>query len=169
MIIPTLGNHIRKFKIGDEIILTEDYHIGYFMLTRGHELTIIGKDDNGFKFKENENGIVIKNGQTMKYTHKISLEDAKRLRKNYNDKNKFLKFIKDNCSKKGTGFYDRDSYDSCKLIKNYSFTNDECKCKFECFEYIPEKKYKNNLFILNYNRKIKLKKLKKLSIDNEQE
>jgi len=160
MIIPTLGNHIRNFKIGDTVILTEDIQRGYYMLTRGHELTIIGKDGHGFIFQENETGIVLKNCQVMKYTHKVTLEDSKRLLKNYKDKNKFIKFIKDNCPKKDIGYWDRDSYDACKIIGNRSFSNDSCVCKFDCLKYIPKSKYENNFFILNYNRKIKLNKLK---------
>jgi len=164
MIIPTLGGHIRKFQIGDEIILTEDVHRSHYMLTRGHELIIIGKDDYGWIFKDEETGIVIKNAQNIKFSHKVTLEESKRFLKNYKDKNKFLKFIKDNCSNKSVGYWDRDQYDSCKLIDNRSFSCDECMCKFECLKYVPEDKYENNSFILNYNRKLKLNKLKNGSI-----
>lgn len=169
MIIPTVGGHIRKFKIGDIIVLLEDVQRSYYMLTRGHELTIVGKNDYGFIFKDEETGIIIKNAQVMKYTHKHTLEESKRINKNFKDKNKFIKFIKDHCSKKDVGYWDRDQYQSCKLKNNRSFANDECKCIFDCFKYVSEYKYKNNFFILNYNRKIKLNKLKKLSVDNEQE
>ena len=159
MIIPTVNGYVKKFKVGDTIVLLEDVQRSYFMLTRGHELTIVGKDKYGFIYKDEESGIIIKNAQTMKYTHKQTLEESKKINKNFKDKNKFLKFIKDKCPHKGTGYWDRDSYDSCNLMGNRSFSNDECRCKFECFRHIPEEKYKNNSFILNYNRKIKLKKL----------
>jgi len=159
MIIPTLKEHIRKFKVGDKVVLLEDVERGYFMLTRGHELTIIDKDGYGWVFKDEETGIVIKNMQCIKLSHKVTLEDSKRLLKNYKDKNKFIKFIKDNCTKKDYGYWERDRYDSCKLKNNHSFSNDECICKFDCLKYVPKSKYENNSFILNYNRKLKLNKI----------
>lgn len=167
MIIPTVNGHVKKFKVGDTIVLLEDVQRSYFMLTRGHELTIVGKNNYGFIYKDNESGIIIKNAQTMKYTHKQTLEEAKIINKNYKDKHKFLNFIEDKCPHKDIGYWDRDQYTSCKLMDNRSFANDECRCSFECFKHIPDSKYKNNSFILNYNRKIKLNKLKKLSFEDE--
>jgi len=164
MIIPTLGKHIRKFKIGDTVILTEDYYFTTFMLTTGHELEIIGKDGYGFILEEKELGIIIKKCSIMKFTHKVTLEESKKSYKNWKDKNKFIKFIKDNCPEKDYTYEDREKVDTCRWREkerrkdNYGWKY--CKPDYDCFHYIPEDKFKNNSFILNYNRKVKLKKLK---------
>ena len=165
MIIPKLSNNIRKFRIGDSVILTEDFHRATYMLTRGHELTIIGKDDYGFILEEKELGMIIKNCRGMNFTHKVTLEESKKgyiyLRGEY----KFIKFIVDNCPQKNYTFEDRDQVDICnwrkkseKYKKNYGWKY--CKPCADCFQYIPEEKYKDNIFILNYNRKLKLNKIK---------
>jgi len=163
MIIPTLGS-IKKFKIGDSVILTEDVQRSSYILTRGHELTIIGKDGWGFIFREEENGMILKKCSTLKYTHKTTIEESKRFQKNWRDKNKFHKFIKDNCPQKSYTYEDREKVYTCKWRENQKVTNNYgwkyCKPCADCMQYIPENKYKDNSFILNYNRKIKLKKLK---------
>jgi len=160
----------RKFKEGDIVVILQDIDRDYYTITKGHEMVYMGTDDWGPVLLEPETGKIVRKALRLKeFTHKVSFTESTKINTNVKDKRKYLKFILDNCPKKGQGFYDRDTYISCKLIKRIYFSNDECKCKFECFEHIPESKYKNNSFILNYNRKIKLKKLKKLSIDNEQE
>lgn len=163
MIIPLLGNNIKKFKIGDKIILTKEIERSYYMFTQGHELTIVGKNDWGFIFKDEETGIILKRTSIINYTHKVTLKESKKLHKNYNDRNKFMDFIVENCPQKDYTYEDRDKVDICKWREKEKKNNcgwKYCKPCFDCFKFITEDKYKNNSFILNYNRKIKLKKLK---------
>jgi len=170
MIIPTLRNIIRPFKIGDTVILTENYQRSSYMLTIGHELIIVGKDDWGFIFKETEEGMILKKCSNMAYTHKVTLKESKKSHKNHNEAYRFLKFIDDNCPQKSYTYEDRDKVDTCKWREKERRTDNSgwkyCKPSCECIKYIPEKKYENNSFILNYNRRLKLKKLKKLNHGN---
>ena len=55
---------------------------------------------------------------------------------------------------------DRDRIDICKddLGEKY-YSGRYCKPSCECIKYIPVKLYKNNSFILNYSRKLKLIKI----------
>ncbi len=168
MIIPILKSYVQKFKIGDTIILTEDYFRNTFMLTRGHELTITGKDSYGFIMEENEMGMIIKKCSDMKYTHKATLEESKRKHKNWKDEKKFVKFIEERCPKKDYTYEDRDRVDICKAkerSKKTGYCQYYCSPSTNCIQYIPKEKYKDNSFILDYNRKLKLKKL---SNKNEQ-
>jgi len=167
MIIPILRSHVRKFKIGDTVVLTKNYHLNTFMLTVGHELVITDKDDYGFIFKEKERGMIIKNCPSMEYSHNVSLEESKITRKNWDDKNKFIKFIGENCPEKDYTYEDREKVDICSWREkerknNYGWKY--CKPDCDCFQFIPEEKYKNKPFILNYNRKLKLNKISNGSI-----
>jgi hypothetical protein len=157
----------RKFKDGDKVMLIKDISLTYVNITKGHEMIFVEDDKYSPLLKEPNTGIIVKNLNFSDFTHNVTFKEARTINKNVKDKIKFIKFIKDNCPNKDVGYWDRDQYDSCNLKNNRLFANDECDCSFECFKYIPKEKYKNNSFILNYNRKIKLNKLKKLSSNNE--
>jgi len=159
----------RKFNKGDTVIILDDIERDYYTITKGHEMIYMGTDGYGPILLEPETKKIIKKISHIRLTHKLTFKEAESINKIVKDRRKFIKFIEDNCSHKGTGYWERDRYDSCELKNNRSFSNDECKCTIECFKHIPKEKYENNSFILNYNRKVKLNKLKKLSIDNEQE
>ena len=122
MIIGLLHGGIRKFKIGDIVVLTKDVKKTSFMLTVGHELTItnIDKDGYGFIFRDEETGLIVKQISIIDYIHKISVEELKQIHKKVKDKKKYFEFIFKNCLNKDFRYEYRDRVDICKLKKDWS-------------------------------------------------
>jgi hypothetical protein len=153
MIVPyteTYGS--RKIKPGDKVVVTKQINRPYYCITVGHILTYIGcnKERNpGDILKDEETGLIVEEVSVLDYQYyEESIGDSEKKYINKKEKEKFLGFIKQTC----TGNSGR--YSSCPYFYG------ACKPKLSCIEHIPEKEYKDNRFILNYIRKIKIKKIR---------
>lgn len=157
MLIP-FDNYHKNFKEGDIVVLLKDYSCNYFIFTTGHEFTMISKDKNNkYIMKDEISGIIVKNIEKEYITIKIDYKTARLLYTERTERYKFFDFIRSSCHHKETSYEDRDSYDSCKLMK--SRYNNACKLSFECINHISKEKINKNDFILVYLRKHKIKKL----------
>lgn len=160
MIIPRSASS--KIKKGDKVIVTKDIYKGNYIVTTGHVLIYVGEDAWGPALLDEETGITINKISRDWYSKWVdSIDTGQKIEKQISDKIKFLEFIVDNCPKKDYTYEERDRVDTCKVGKGKDhYPVIYCKPSVECFQYIPEEKYKDNSFILDYNRRIKLKKLK---------
>jgi len=161
MIIPINSNN-DEYLIGQIVVLIKDIEREYVTITKGHELIIMNynKDYDDYILKDEENNIIIKRIDKRYFTHKISYSEAKDIYIRKKEKQKLIEFIKSNCPHKDFDFWDRDKYDSCKLIKNVSFGNNECVCTLNCMTHIDKEKIDNHKFVKVYLRRIKINKLK---------
>lgn len=161
MIIGLLNSRIRKYKIGDIVILTNDVKKNSYMITVGHELIIIDKNERGFIFQDEETGLVIKQLSPIDYTHKISVDESKQIHKRIKDKWKYLDFIVKNCPHKGFEYDDRDKVDTCKIRRwrEKNRISHYCKPCTECIQHIDYEKIKKNNFVVKYSRLVKMKKI----------
>ena len=155
----------RKFKKGDIVILLKDLDLGHYIITKGHELIYWGYGDYGIIVKIPETGTILRKSRP-EITHKVTMEESKKISIRVKERRKFINFIEEKCPHKDYTYEDRDKVDVCRAskkdrLRNYS--SSYCNPRIECFQHIPKDKYKNNSFILNYNRKIKLKKIKQLN------
>lgn len=161
MFVP-INVDVDKYKKGDIVVNIEDVRIPYGVFTVGHEFTVLEYDRYGtYTLIDHELNILTKRVQCTKISLKTDYKKAKIIRDNRMDRINFKKFILNNCPNKREEIDDRDYYDACNLIKGYGYR--PCKCKDVCIKYIDNDKIKNNKFIVTYLRKLKLKKLKKIS------
>lgn len=152
-----------NYKTGDIVVNRVTINIIYGVFTIGHEFTVQGKDGYGYILKDNEHGIIVKKINHTKISIKIDFKKAKIIRDNRMDRIKIKLFISKNCSKKTPGYEDRSEYTSCIMKPSY---NDECYCVLGCITYVDHNKIKENDFVSTYLRRMKLKKLKKISDKN---
>ncbi len=161
MIVP-INIKKREYQPGDRVLLVKEISCGYVIFTIGHELTVLEKVKNYsyYRLKDEESGIVIGNVDPREFTLKTDLQEAKQIYTNIKEKAKVIKFIENNCPKRGRGFFDRDEYDSCTLLSNRSYGAVECVGKLSCINYVDKSKIDKDDFIKVYMRKIKINKLK---------
>jgi len=157
MIIPI---HNIQPKIGQTVVLIKEIQYDFVLFTKGHEFTVIKKTDNGYLLKDIESDITIHRIDNNYFTLKTTYKEAKEAYIRKKEKQKVIEFIKSNCPHKDQDSYDRDIYDSCKLMKNVSFGNNECVCTLNCMTHIDKEKIDNDKFVKVYLRRIKINKLK---------
>ena len=152
----------KDYQSGDKVILVKNIPCGYVMFTIGHELVVVEKVKNYsyYRLMDEETNTIIRKADPSEFTFKTSLQEAKQIYVDIKEKEKTIKFIQDNCPNRGKDSWDRDEYDSCKLIKNHSFSNNECYCKLSCINYIDRSIINKNSFIKVYMRRLKINKLK---------
>ena len=153
MITPLIETYGRKkVEPGDKVVLIRSVQGPYFVISTGHVLTYIGCETGqnpGEMLRDEETGLIVKHVSILDYQiYEPSLEKARKIYIDKKEEQEFIKFVKDNCS------YNR--FDRCYNKDNMP---DFDGCKSTCIEYVKEDKYKDNEFILNYKRKLKLKKL----------
>lgn len=151
MIIPTGTSS--EFKNGDKIVLIENIVEEYAIFCIGHEFEYVTKDNYGHTIKDGD--IILTGVNQHRFTHKISLEQAKSEVKDRKDKHYLSIFLKDNCPNKTTGYSDREFYDACKIKQKDRKTYDDTCCPdFECVQYVKLDKKCSK-----YLRKKKLEKI----------
>lgn len=151
MIIP---KDIRKnkFKNGDKVVLLKKIERNFYNITEGHEFVYLGKDDYGYILLDEETGIIIDHIYSDSFlTLKLNYNQAKDIHKKIKDKNKLNSFILKNCPNKDISYHDRDEIDVCKINSNRY-----CQPSLKCMEHISKDKYKNNTFVKNYIRNLKI-------------
>lgn len=144
MIVPYADRYGNRPEIGDKVTVISQINRGYYCITVGHVLTFMGTDSRhnpGDILKDEETGLIITKVSCLDYTkYEPDLETA---RKNYierKEKEKFIEFIRKNCRER------------CGDQEHGN-----CKHGVYCIEHIPEEEYKDNDFIFNYMRKLKLR------------
>ncbi len=168
MIIPYSETSSRKIKIGDKVVTTSFIKRRYFMVSVGHILTYMGNDKKhnpGDILKDEETGLLIERVSILDYDlYEPSLEVAKKKHIDKKEKEIALIFIKNNCEHHG------GSSSTCKEVIPHKthpeIGTNNCKPKLSCMEYVPKSKYKDNKFIFNYIRKMKMERLKNDEITN---
>jgi len=143
MITPLIETYGRKkVEPGDKVVLIRSIQGPYFVISTGHILTYLGCEygqNPGEMLKDEETGLIVKHVSILDYQiYEPSLEKARKIYIDKIEKRKFLKFIKENCKEHHQG-----------------------ECTSNCIEYIKEDRYKDNKFVLNYIRKLKLNELQK--------
>lgn len=149
------------FKIGDRIRLLDDYSIDYVKYLVGSEFTIIGKDDYGFIY-EDEDGEKLKKIRP-KYTKIITFEDAKKKSIRNDEINNIKEHLEECCKVRELEFDYRDQYHICSAKMKHTTYNykDEyiCKPSMGCINHLPDEILKNKR-VNNFLRLLKTEKLK---------
>lgn len=156
MITPFIKQN--KFNVGDIVINTEPIINDYCHIHIGHKFTILLYDEKyaTYTLYDEDSGIKI----SVRVNVLSLVTDIKTAKKYYeDDKNKkeAIKFICKHCPNKSEEIDHRDVYDACSLDKKSYYPS--CKPQLECVKYIEYDKIKNNKFIYDYFRNLKVKKL----------
>ena len=160
MIVPLTEIYGKKVKPGDKVVVIKPIHNPYCIVTIGHVLTYIGDDPKhnpGGILKDEETGLIFKQICTLSYhLYEPSIEIAKKKYIDTIEKQKFLNFIENRCPHRGHS----NEHFICKIQQGTKVFKNHCNPGCNCIEQLPEKLYKDNFFIFNYKRKIKMKKIK---------
>lgn len=156
MIIPISTQEIN---IGDIVINTRQYTNDYYIITIGHEFTVIGynKEYSRFICEDVDNKLIVELNKEI-VTKKVSLELAEKEFIFKNETSQYKKFILDNCPHKDYDYDDRERYDTCKLKKCYY---PSCDPKIDCAKYLNKDDVNKSVVLLKHLRLNKIKKINK--------
>jgi len=144
-----------KVKPGDKVVVIRNIQGPYYVILTGQVMTYLGTESGqnpGEMLKDEETGFVAKHISILDYQiYQPSLEKARKIYIDKKEEQKFIKIIKSFCPYYRAG--------GCYNTERRKEDNNECSV--ECIEYVKEDKYKDNEFVLNYIRKLKLNELQK--------
>ena len=149
-----------KFNIGDIVINVLPFEYDYCYIHIGHGFTVIKYDDkyDNYILKDNESDMIF-DARINQITLVIDLKTAKNHYIEVNNRKKAIGFICENCPNRKISYHHRDEYDGC-LLDNSSY-HQSCNPLLDCIKYIEHDKIKNNKFIYDYFRNLKVKNLLK--------
>jgi len=149
MIIPI---SYQKIKIGETVTNVREIKDSYYIITPGHEFTVIEYDEKYGRFICEDSSKLIFEFSINDVTKKIDFKLAK---KEYTFRQDFYKYTQEilgKCPYKDYGYSDYERYDICKLGKG---CYNSCTPKLECAKHIN----KMSKGLLKFLRKVKLEKI----------
>ena len=150
---------LKKFNIGDKVILLENKSNGYCLFTIGHIFKISNVDKNYNKYilidEDNDKLIIYGTEHISKI---ITKKESKKKYDELIELNEFKQYFKNYCPHSTEEYDDREIYDVCKKQPRNYYGYFVCEPTNNCIKYYKDFKRKDKK-IEQYIRKIKLNTL----------